>query len=409
MPEATLEPIRFLMQVEKYAEGRGLQLSEGQRAAVNLFMKPDGVSIITGGPGTGKSEIVRVVLGTLMQMGEIQHSPVVLATTARSAAGLGMVAGLDKPITVHRWLGFNGKEYLRQHEDKFVLVEESSMLDTFLLERVLKWTGKHLILMGDHNQLPPIGAGYPLRDMVLSEKFDTVVLDKVFRQDKGSSIALAANAMITGKKNILEFEDDNLQFIDIRDDEKALEWIRDRVTPANWQVLTPMHRGDLGTTSLNTAIQSRFLHGIQELPVRIAFNTPVRINDKVICKKNHYDKKIHNGDQGNIRRYDKDLKSLVIDFDSEHDVHFHGSDLKDLQLAYAVTVHSMQGSEAPNVIVALSHAHSFMWNRALLYTAITRAKKKCMVVGSIDMLSKAIKNMRGVQRNTFLREDLEQL
>jgi exodeoxyribonuclease V alpha subunit len=378
--------------------------------------------VITGGPGTGKTTLLMSLLAIL------RHANVsfaLAAPTGRAAKRMSETAGEDA-ATIHRLLEFNPREgRFQRTEDNplevdVVIVDEASMIDLPLMDHLLRAIDphSHLILVGDVDQLPSVGPGSVLKDLIDSKVVPVAVLTRIFRQERQSSIVVNAHRILRGQS--LEFIDArerrDFDFIARESEEEVLEVIkelvRDRVPrmlqlcPGDEaqavQVLTPMHRGLLGTMQLNRELQ-QLLNPAGEALQRNG--SLFRVRDKVMQLRNNYDKGIFNGDLGRIVSIDKDEEKICVDFDDKM-VEYEADEWDEISLAYATSIHKSQGSEYPAVILPLHTSHYVMLYRSLLYTAVTRGKKLVIVVGSRRALAMAIRNVRLERRNTGLKEML---
>lgn len=395
----------------------GLELGGGQRHAVTLAMA-SGVSIITGGPGTGKTTIVRVLLAAAGARGE---SWKLAAPTGRAARRLAEATG-QEASTIHRLLEFNGRtrrfdrDFANPLECDGVLVDEASMIDAKLMDDLLSAVppGCRLVLVGDVDQLPSVGPGRVLADLIDSLVLPVARLDEVYRQAAHSGIVLNAHRINRGEvprsgQDESPARDD---FFLVHREQVAdaqatvLEVVSSRLRRrgfdplADVQVLTPMHNGPLGTVALNRALQQMLN---PNSPALKRGDKEFRVGDRVIQARNDYEHDIFNGDVGRVLAIGG--KGLEVEFEGQR-VSLSGEKLGDLQLAYAISVHKSQGSEYPAVVLLLHRAHRIMLRRNLLYTAVTRAKAFCCVVDTPWALSFAVKRTAEARRYTHLAERL---
>ncbi len=302
---------------------------------------------------------------------------------------------------------------------QFVVLDEASMLDTKLASSVLSAVpdGAHIVFVGDTDQLPSVGAGNVLKDIIASEKFSVVRLGRIFRQGERSGIVAAARAVLGGSDSTADFPPTpinfadpkrDVNFIDAPDPESCIAacvaLARDKLprwygasAAADAQVLAPMHKGSAGIESFNAALKSALN------PRPGATLGRFSVGDKVMQTRNNYDLDIFNGDMGRVARIAGDSAGIVVDFDGRM-VGVSRSDMSDLQTAYAISIHKSQGSEFPIVILPLLRQHFVMLQRNLLYTALTRARGKVFVVGDEFAWKAAVKNARSLRRKTCLKE-----
>ena len=297
-----------------------------------------------------------------------------------------------------------------------LILDETSMINVQLMYTLLKAVPieMKLVLIGDVDQLPCIGAGNILSDLIKSGKVPVVKLEKIFRQAASSKIITTAHAINHGEIPVLKNEkDSDLFFMTDSDDESIADTISDlvlnrlphkyNIKPTEIQVLTPMKKGVLGTKNLNDTLQEVInKNGGNEIKYG---DTIFRENDKVMQIKNNYEKGVFNGDSGFIQKINKELKIVTVIFRKQV-VDYDFGELDELMLAYAVTVHKSQGSEYPIVVMPLTKAHYMMMKRNLIYTAITRAKSLCVLIGQKQTLYMGINNVDTTKRNTYLKEFL---
>ena len=400
----------------------GLEFSPRQKEAVEECSKKK-VLVITGGPGTGKTTIIRAVVAVFQSW----NQRVMLAAPTGRAAKRLSEATREEAKTIHRTLEYNPKQgRFRKNERSplqgdALVVDEFSMVDLPLMHALTKAVplGMRLILVGDKDQLPPVGPGNLLHDIIESGRVGVVRLDEIFRQERDSLIVRNAHRVNQGMSLIYpprEERNADFYFIHHEDEDKAFKSIMSLCCfnvphklglPAlspQIQVISPMYRGRCGVDSLNSELQARLNPHQEGLKVG---NREFRVRDKVMQVRNNYDKEVFNGDIGIIVHTDKQRFRLIVDFDGRQ-VGFEKDDLNDITHAYAVSVHKSQGSEYQAVIMPLLTQHYIMLQRNLFYTALTRAKKMSVIVGSYRALHIAIKNDKQVKRNGRLREKLIQ-
>jgi exodeoxyribonuclease V alpha subunit len=403
-------------------EKRNMLLTDKQRDAVQMAYN-NKVTILTGGPGTGKSTSIRALL-MLLRTRKIDVA--LAAPTGRAAKRLSEATGAQAK-TLHRLLEYapHDNTYQRNEDNplphQFVIIDEFSMVDILLFYHLLKALPResHLLLVGDADQLPSVGPGNALRDLLRSEALSTVRLIELFRQAQQSKIIVNAHRINTGLLPYTKIEaTSDFFFMPEEDPLRAQQLILDLVQrrlPARYhlnpisdiQVLAPMYRGAVGVTLLNERLQA---HLNPHAFVQIEWGDRIfRVGDKVMQTRNNYDKGVFNGDVGFIRRIDKENATLKVEFLEEAGplvVGYDFNELDELVLAYAVTVHKSQGSEYPAIVLPLVKEHRILLQRNLLYTAITRAKRLCVIVGQSQALEWAVKNDRVALRNTGLAERL---
>jgi len=394
----------------------GFKLSEEQRKAV-LMACVHKVFIITGGPGTGKTTITRAIVAALS---ELKLTVRLAAPTGRAAKRLSEATG-EGAQTLHRLLMYSPEHGFHHCEDQklaaeALLVDEVSMLDAQLFLAVLRALPVtcRLILVGDVNQLPSVGAGNVLADLINSGEVPKAVLTHIFRQAQESSIVVNAhriNAGLTPIPSPKEPPEADFFWMPQEDPSKVQERILEMVTtriPERYglnpmrdiQVLTPMHKGDVGTSTLNQLLQGR-LNPRRGVELKRGYAT-FRPGDRVLQLKNNYDKEVFNGDLGWVEQVDPEEGSLAVNFDGNL-VAFDSTELDELTLAYAVSVHKSQGCEYPAIVVPLVTQHYMLLQRNLLYTALTRARRLAVFIGSEKALSIGLNNVTSGSRLTHLQ------
>ncbi|HEY7218905.1 MAG TPA: ATP-dependent RecD-like DNA helicase [Candidatus Binatia bacterium] len=398
-------------------------LDEEQTHAVEQALR-EKVLVITGGPGTGKTTLLTALLA-ILRRAKVKFA--LAAPTGRAAKRMAESAG-EEATTIHRLLEYNPREGgFQRTEDNplqvdFIIVDETSMVDLPLMDHLLRAVDahSHLILVGDVDQLPSVGPGSVLRDLIDSGAIPKGVLRRIFRQERESLIVVNAHRILQGQSLWLREESgSDFSFLARESEEEILETVKTLVReeiPRSLrlrgneiaqaiQVLTPMHRGLLGTINLNRELQA-LLNPSGAVLERGA--TALRWGDKVMQLRNNYDKGVFNGDLGRIVGVDGETGSIKIDF-MDRLVEYDSDELDEISLAYATSVHKSQGSEYPVVVIPLHTSHYLLLHRSILYTAVTRGKKLVVIVGSRKALAMAIRNFRVEQRNTGLREKLTAL
>lgn len=386
-----------------------------QREAILQAAKAK-VMILTGGPGTGKTTTTQGIIAAYRAYG---LKVLLAAPTGRAAKRMNEATGLEAK-TIHRLLEFKPPEGYQKNEEHplegdVLIVDECSMIDIILMNSLLKAIppGMRLILVGDINQLPSVGAGNVLRDMIDSGVFPVIRLTRIFRQAQSSRIVMNAHRINEGQlPDISNGKYADFFFIEKEEPEEVLKEIIRLVKhnlaryyktpPTSIQVLTPMQRGVIGAANLNIALQEALNPG--ETGLRRS-GYCFRLRDKVMQIKNNYDKEVFNGDIGIITALDMENRSLTVTFD-ERNIEYDVTELDELVHAYATTIHKAQGSEYPIVVMPVLMTHYMMLQRNLIYTGITRAKKILVLVGTKKALAYAVKNVTVTKRNTMLRERL---
>lgn len=403
------------MDLQALSKETGIEYDEVQLQAIEEAIRSK-VMVLTGGPGTGKTTTTQGVIAALKHMG---MRILLAAPTGRAAKRMSEATGMEAK-TIHRLLEFNPKDgYKRNDENPLegdaLIVDECSMIDIVLMNCLMKAVpcSMRVVFVGDIDQLPSVGAGNVLRDLIDSKKIPVIRLTRIFRQAQTSRIVMSAHAINQGRfPDISNGKETDFFFIQQEDAEKAAEdivnLVKNRLPKAysqktsQIQVLTPMQRGVVGAANLNMALQNALN------PSPTALNRggySFRQGDRVMQLRNNYDKEVFNGDLGYIESVDTEERTLMVNFEDRL-VEYEASELDELILAYATTIHKSQGSEYPIVVMPVLMTHYVMLQRNLIYTGITRAKKICVLIGSKKALSFAIRNMSVLKRNSKLKERL---
>ena len=401
----------------------GLDLSDTQRAAVAAAVNGK-VTIITGGPGVGKTTVVNSILRILQAKGV---SVLLGAPTGRAAKRLSESTGTEAK-TIHRLLefdprimGFKRDQYAPL-EAELVVVDEVSMVDLALMNQLLRAVPNQaaLLLVGDVDQLPSVGPGAVLADMIGSTEVPTVRLTEIFRQAAASRIVVNAHRINQGRmpeRPGIQVRNTDFYLIECESPElihdRLLQVITERIPKRfgldpveDIQVLTPMNRGGLGARSLNVELQQHL--NANAFPRITRFGWTYAPGDKVIQTANNYDKEVFNGDIGRVARIDTEEGLVLVDYDGRR-VEYELGELDEISLAYATTVHKSQGSEYPAVVIPLSIQHYTLLERNLLYTAVTRGKRLVVVIAQGKALAMAVRREMSVKRLTKLRHRLQAL
>jgi exodeoxyribonuclease V alpha subunit len=402
-----------------YLNEEGLNLALKQAEAVRLALTSK-VAVLTGGPGTGKTYTLRSILKLLTAR---KRSVLLAAPTGRAAKRMTEATGYPAR-TLHRLLEFKpGQNFLRDEQNPLdadmVIIDETSMIDLLLMNALLKAidVGSHLLLVGDVDQLPSVGAGNVLRDLIASEAVPVVQLDTIFRQAQDSGIVVNAHRINQGQMpQFAQAPPGDFFWIETADPaaaaERVLQVVSERI-PKRWgldpmddiQVLTPTHRGEAGVGALNQRLQAVLNPPGERKVERPVGGRVFREGDKVLQIRNNYDKKVFNGDVGRIESLDLEEQLARVRFDQELiDYEFH--ELDELVHAFSMSVHKAQGSEYAAVVMPLVTQHYMLLQRNLLYTGITRAKKLVVLVGQRRALAMAVKNAELARRNSRLAQRL---
>ena len=426
---------------------KNIELDDLQREAI-IKSASNGILILTGGPGTGKTTTINTIISYFEEEGlDIQLA----APTGRAAKRMTEATGYEAR-TIHRLLEISGgvsddnavKQTARFNRDQdnpleadVIIIDEMSMVDIHLFHALLKAVipGMHLIFVGDASQLPSVGPGQILHDLISCGKFATVVLNHIFRQAKESDIVMNAHYINHGQMPGLSNKSKDFFFLERNDYniiyKHMIMLIRDKLPgyvdadPFDIQVLTPMKKGALGCETLNKILQqylnpadpskAEYMHGDRLL----------RVGDKVMQIHNNYQAEweiigkyniaidggtgIFNGDMGRIVSITTATSTLVVEFDEKRRVTYSFSNLDELELAYAVTIHKSQGSEYPAIVIPLLGGPRMLTNRNLLYTAVTRARKCVMILGSKDAIREMVENEDQLSRYTGLKDQIEEV
>ena len=393
----------------------GIEYDEVQLAAIRQAVTSK-VMVLTGGPGTGKTTTTQGIIAALKKAG---LRVLLAAPTGRAAKRMSEATGMEAK-TIHRLLEYNPQDgYKRNDENPLegdaLIVDECSMIDILLMNNLLKAVpvGMRLVFVGDIDQLPSVGAGNVLRDIIDSQRIPVVRLVRIFRQAQKSRIVMNAHTINQGRfPDTSNGRDTDFFFMREDDPERAAETIvrlvKERLprayreSPDRIQVLTPMQRGVVGAANLNLLLQQALNPSGPSLN-RGGYT--YRQGDRVMQQRNNYDKDVFNGDLGYIREVDTEERTLKVDFDGKW-VEYDVTELDELTLAYATTIHKAQGSEYPIVVMPVLMTHFVMLQRNLIYTGITRAKKICVLIGAMKALAYAVRNVSVLKRNTSLRERL---
>lgn len=423
--ESKYEKEKVLEIISNIANNENISYAPKQEEAiVKAIMEP--VVIITGGPGTGKSTIIKAIIESLtrLETEEYRKGIALLAPTGRAAKRLKEITG-HSAQTIHKFLGFEGHGIYKYGPEEqvfanVVIVDEVSMVDILLITRLFGATpkGTKIILVGDQDQLPSVGPGQVLNDLIRSKELISVALDQIHRQAENSTIIELAHSVNQGflPETILEKTNDR-SFLVRHDSYIASEITRivkqgidtgmDLIKDI--QVLLPLYKGDVGINYINYQLQEKFNPNVFDRQIT-HLGRNFRTNDKVIQLVNRSDKQVMNGDIGFVKDLDEQngkFVGLYVEFDMG-EVYYTINELEDLSHAYAISIHKAQGSEFDLVILPFSYKHYIMLKRKLIYTAITRAKKYLIMLGNIDAMKKGISEIE-LDRKSMLKERIQEV
>lgn len=435
----TVEKEHLSKTIRKLEAENHMQLDELQRKAVIAAIE-NGIFVLSGGPGTGKTTTINMIIRYFEEAG---LDIFLAAPTGRAAKRMTEATGFEAR-TIHRLLELNGGASQEDRNVSFerneqnpletdvIIIDEMSMVDVYLFQALLKaiTPGTRLIMVGDRNQLPSVGPGQVLKDVMESQKFATVVLSKIFRQAGESDIVQNAHLINEGRQISLNNKSKDFFFLE-RDNvnviykhmillitEKIPRYVN--ATPFDIQVLTPMRKGALGVETLNQILQ-QYLNPPSEKKVQISAGDGIlREGDKVMQRKNNYQLEweivsrygipidkgqgVFNGDMGIVKEINETAKTVVVEYDDAKRVTYPLTGLEELELAYAITIHKSQGSEYPAIIMPLLTGPRMLFNRNLLYTGVTRAKSCVTILGSKETVMEMIANENEQKRYTGLKD-----
>ena len=417
----------FLDQFEKT---RGILLAELQKRAIEASLQ-NGVFVVTGGPGTGKTTIINAIIEAY----ESLEKKVLLAAPTGRAAKRMTETTQREAKTIHRLLEFQGESNFQKNETNpiktdVLIIDEISMVDIVLMYRLLDAVelGTHLILVGDADQLPSVGPGSVLKDLLGSGWIDSIRLTEIYRQSEASLIAINAHSINRGEMPILNKADKDFFFISKSKSDEILNEIKNLVIERlpnyynlnpmeDIQILSPVKGSGVGVEALNDMLQSVVNPPSKKKTEKVFGKKKFRIGDKVMQIKNNYNlewttkyaeegKGVFNGDIGIITEIDESARTMTVLFDQEREVIYDFPTVDELVLAYAITVHKSQGSEFKAVIMPMAFVPPMLMSRNILYTAITRARELLVLVGDKRALSEMIQRTHEAKRNSGLKKRL---
>ena len=426
----SIRPTRFsddelTKMLAEYEQGQGVNLCQQQREAV-LAAAKEGICVITGGPGTGKTTSINLIIRVMRQMGDVE----LCAPTGRAARRMSEATGCPAQ-TIHRLLEYSGegKGFSRNEDNPLdadvVIVDEMSMVDIFLMRSLMSALrpGTRLVLVGDADQLPSVGAGNVLHDLIAAETLRVVRLTEIFRQAEQSQIVMNAHRINRGEYPVIRVRDTDF-FLERKDSavkatESVVALVGTRLPKymgfdalRDIQVMAPMKRGDVGVFALNQLLQGALNPPGKDVPEIVHGQTIFRRGDKVMQVRNNYDLSwekdgedgdgVFNGDIGYILAVDRKEKALTVEFDDGRVAEYDDSLLDDLELAYCMSVHKSQGSEFDAVVLPLVAGPPMLMTRNLLYTAVTRAKRLVVIVGRESCVRQMVDNNHILRRYSAL-------
>lgn len=423
--------------LKKVSKKNDIELSDEQKRAIDVCLN-NMISVVTGGPGTGKTTIIKTIIDILE---EERKTYVLCAPTGRAAKRITQTTNKEAK-TLHRLLEITKIDdndidmfyefQVKQVEDEVVIVDEASMIDLMMMNNLVKGIKPttQIIIVGDVNQLPSVGAGSVLKDIILSDTVPVVELKQIYRQSAKSDIVVNAHKVNEGQYPEFKSKETDLFFIPTKSIEQTINEVASLVsfrlekyaqmdTLRDLQILTPVKKTELGTIQLNEKLQE-ILNPKSDYRNQIEYKGKIfREKDKVMQIINNYDKKysiegkffegIYNGDIGYIKMIDKEEEKLYVEFDDERLISYDFDELDELEHSYAITIHKSQGSEFDYVILPIFTGYKKLLTRNLLYTAMTRAKKMLVIVGNRSVINYMVDNLDSRNRKTGLREKLERM
>ncbi len=423
--------------IDMVSKNNDIALSLEQQNAISTCLS-NMISIVTGGPGTGKTTIIKCIIDILEEQ---KQDYVLCAPTGRAAKRITQTTGKEAK-TLHRLLEISKIDdndidmfldyQVKPIDEAVVIIDEASMIDVMMMNNLVKGVKPttQIIIVGDVNQLPSVGAGSVLKDIILSDIVPTVELKQIYRQSAKSDIIVNAHRVNDGKYPEFKSKDTDLFFIPTKTIEETVAEISSLVTYRletytsldilkDLQILTPVKKTELGTVQLNEVIQN-ILNPKSDTKKQVEVSSKIyRENDKVMQIVNNYDKKysiegkffegIYNGDIGYIKSIDTENERLYVEFDDERLVEYDFDELDQLEHSYAITIHKSQGSEFDFVLLPIFTGYKKLLTRNLLYTAMTRAKKMLIIIGNRNVINYMVDNLESKNRKTGLKEKLEKL
>lgn len=414
--------------IEKYERDKGFRFAEKQKEAIYMALQK-GISILTGGPGTGKTQTINSIIECVKSV-KTDPSIHLSAPTGKASKRMTELTGMEAQ-TIHRLIGLNGFEDandILEVEGDFLIVDESSMVDAYVFYKLLSSIqgDTRILFVGDYEQLPSVGAGLILRDLINSGKIPTTKLTEIFRQAQDSQIVMNAHKIINGittkDKNGITFDQskEDFYFISKHDRMKAQQAIIDSVkrflepkygyTLDDIQILSPMRKGDLGVWMMNKLMQDTFNpRNLSKRELRVSEAFLLREGDKVLQTANNYDLDVFNGEIGKVTSiFEDDEGDMCVEVTYDDKVVVYEElFVEELTHAFCLTIHKSQGSEYPVVIMPIHPSQENMLNKNLIYTGVTRAKQKVVLIGNKEALDKAVKRDDQTVRNSLIQEKIK--
>ena len=427
--EEKKEPICTKSQLEevmdKYEETQKIKFANKQKKAISMALT-EGFSILTGGPGTGKTQTINFIIRCLKKF-KPDFLIELCAPTGKASKRMSEITGMEAK-TIHRLIGLNGfDEENETHEivADYLIIDEASMIDIYVFYKLLESIDDNtrVLFVGDYQQLPSVGPGLILRDLIESKKIPVTILDEIFRQSSNSQIVLNSHKIINCDNNseiLLSFDNNKEDFYFIEKSDKLatqkliIQSVKNLITNKKYklsdiQILSPVRKGDLGVNILNQLMQQEFNPPNEtKNEVSISENMYLREGDKVIQTCNNYDLGVFNGEVGEVCKIYQDENEnyfTEIDFGDKY-ITYKEIEIDEVMLAYAITIHKSQGSEFPIIIMPIHSSQERMLNKNIIYTAWTRAKEKVIIVGQKSVLDKSIKKEDNTKRNSKIKEKI---
>lgn len=402
-------------------EKQEIKIGKEQKEAIEMALT-NKISILSGGPGTGKTFTANLVVEAIKNK-KPEAIIELAAPTGKAAKRMTELTGMEAK-TIHRLIGLNGleeeeeKQELDNVEADFLIIDEASMIDAYLFYCLLSCITENtnILIIGDYQQLPSVGPGLILRDLINSKEIETTILKEVYRQAQDSQIIANAHKIINGDKNLnLDKNKGDFYFIETKSKTNIKNTIIrciERLLETGFkindiQVLTPTNKGDLGVVELNKAIQKKFNPcDKNKEEIKVGLERAFRVGDRVIQTENNYDLEVFNGETGIITEIKEgEIKEITVDFGDKEIVYIKDT-VAQLELAYAITIHKSQGSEFKVVLTPVHSSQAILLNRNIIYTGLTRARERVVYIGDKEEFNKGIDKIDIIERNSQIREKL---